>query len=124
MIQHSFPTRRSSDLLAALPATPATPGLPPGPGWSLTYDGQGPPGGHGTWTLTLPGGRKLTVELEPMPTFTCDHRHESHAYQPNDKLRHLVQVRDRTCTLPVCNRHARDCDFEQCAPNGGGCLGS
>ena len=103
----------TASLLAALPATPAT---PPGPGWSLTYDGPGPPGGHGTWTLTLPGGRTLTVALEPMPTFGCDHRHESHAYQPNDKLRHLVQVRDRTCTLPVCNRHARESDFEHATP--------
>jgi hypothetical protein len=106
----------TAGLLAALPATPATPATPPGPGWSLTYDGQGPPGGHGTWTLTLPDGRKLTVALEPMPTFTCDHRHESRAYQPNDTLRHLVQVRDRTCTLPVCNRHARECDFEHATP--------
>ena len=46
----------------------------------------------------------------------CDHRLESHAYQPNEKLRHLVQVRDRTCTLPVCNRHARECDFEHATP--------
>ena len=40
------------------------------------------------------------------------------SYQPNDTLRHLVQVRDRTCTLPVCNRHARDCDcdFEHATP--------
>jgi hypothetical protein len=44
-----------------------------------------------------------------VPTFDCDHRHESRACQPNDKLRHLVQVRDhdkggRTC---VCNAGAR-----------------
>jgi hypothetical protein len=100
--------------LAGLPATAATPC--PG-GWSLTRDGDsGPPGGYGTWTLTLPDGRKLTLALEPVPTFDCDHHHESHAYQPNDKLRHLVQIRDRTCTLPVCNRHARESDFEHATP--------
>ena len=58
-------------------------------------------------TLTLPDGRELTARLEPVPTYECDHRHESHAYQPNDKLRHLVQVRDHTCTFPPCSRHAQ-----------------
>jgi hypothetical protein len=51
-----------------------------------------------------------------VPTYECDHRLESHAYQPNDKLRHLVQVRDYTCTFPTCNRHARDSDFEHATP--------
>jgi hypothetical protein len=56
------------------------------------------------------------VRLEPVPTFECDHRNESRAYQPNGKLRHLVQVRDHTCTFPPCNRHARDSDFEHAVP--------
>jgi hypothetical protein len=73
--------------------------------------------GHGQWTLTLPDGKNLTVELEPVPTLDCDHRHESHAYQPNDKLRHLVQVRDGTCTFPPCSRHARESDFEHAIPH-------
>ena len=98
-------------------------------GWALTPPGAtsasgtraapAPPGDPdwcGTWTLTLPGGRELTVRLEPVPTYDCDHRNESHAYQPNDKLRHLVQVRDYTCTFPTCNRHARDSDFEHAVP--------
>ena len=37
-------------------------------------------------------------------------------YQPNDTLRHLVQVRDGTCTFPSCSRHARDSDFEHAQP--------
>jgi hypothetical protein len=61
------------------------------------------------------------VILEPMPTYECDHRHESRAYHPNDRLRHLVQVRDYTCTFPSCNRHARESDFEHALPyNKGG----
>ena len=64
------------------------------------------------------------MRLDPVPTLGCDHRYETDAYQPGDRLRHLVQVRDGTCTFPPCNRHARESDFEQCAPNGGGCLGS
>ncbi len=87
------------------PGSGAAPNPPPGdPHWCAT------------WTLTLPGGRQLAVPLEPVPTYQCDHRHESHAYQPNDKLRHLVQVRDHTCTFPTCNRHARESDFEHAVP--------
>jgi len=92
--------------------------VPPGqPPWSITrVSDSGPPGGSGTWLLSLPDGRRLTVALEPLPTYECDHRHESHAYQPNDHLRHLVQVRDYTCTFPPCNRHAKESDFEHAVP--------
>jgi uncharacterized protein DUF222 len=91
---------------------------PPGRGsWAFTRDRDaGPPGGYGSWTLTLPGGTNLTVELRPVPTFECDHRYESHAYQPNETLRHLVQVRDGECTFPPCSRHARESDFEHATP--------
>lgn len=85
--------------------------------WDFTRaDDTGPPGGCGTWTLTIPGDREFTVRLEPVPTFGCDHRHESHAYQANGTLRHLIQVRDGDCTFPPCTRHARECDFEHAVP--------
>jgi Domain of unknown function (DUF222) len=85
--------------------------------WALTRnDDPGPPDGYGTWTLTLPDGRQLTVKLGPVPVTDCDHRHESHAYQPGDTLRHLVEIRDGTCTFPPCSRHARNCDFEHAIP--------
>jgi Domain of unknown function (DUF222) len=85
--------------------------------WAFTpTDDPGPPGGYGTWTLTLPGGRELLVQLEPIPATDCDHRHESRGYQPSDTLRHLVQVRDGTCTFPPCSRHARESDFEHAVP--------
>ncbi len=99
------------------PGTSAPPGSPGRTPWTFTSTGDpGPPGGYGTWTLTLPGGRSLTVNLEPVPALACDHRHESHAYQPNDTLRHLVQVRDYECTFPPCSRHARESDFEHAVP--------
>jgi uncharacterized protein DUF222 len=91
-------TRRSAGW--ALSQRDATRGSPDDPDWC------------GTWVLTLPGGRELVVRIEPVPTYDCDHRHESHGYQPNDTLRHLVQVRDYTCTFPSCSRHARASDFE------------
>jgi hypothetical protein len=85
--------------------------------WTFTpRDDPGPPGGFGTWSLTLPDGGTLVTAIDPVPTWDCDHRHESHAYQPNATLRHLVQVRDYTCTFPTCSRHARECDFEHAQP--------
>jgi hypothetical protein len=51
-----------------------------------------------------------------VPTLTCDHRYETPGYRPGSKLRHLVQVRDGTCTFPPCNRHARQSDFEHAQP--------
>jgi Domain of unknown function (DUF222) len=97
---------------------PASRAGPPGPTpWALTpRDEPGPPGGYGTWTLSLPGGRELVVKLLPVPVSDCDHRHESHGYQPNDTLRHLVQIRDGTCTFPTCSVHARESDFEHAVP--------
>jgi hypothetical protein len=91
---------------------------PPGRGpWAFGHRaGTGPPGGYGGWTLTLPDGRNLTVELLPVPTFDCGHQYESHAYQPNATLRHLVQIRDWECTFPPCSRHARESDFEHATP--------
>jgi hypothetical protein len=72
--------------------------------------------GFSAWKLILPGGRTLTVNIEPVPTYKCDHGHESQAYEPNDTLRHLVQIRDGNCTFPPCSRHARETDFEHAIP--------
>jgi hypothetical protein len=78
--------------------------------------GTDPPDGYGTWTLVLPDGRRFTVRLDTVPTFQCDHRHATPGYQPGGRLRHLVQVRDGTCTFPTCNRHAKESDFEHAVP--------
>jgi hypothetical protein len=100
--------------LAELAASTGPPGRA---AWGFTPGtGPGPPDGYGSWTLTLPNGRNLTVELRPVPTLECDHRYESHAYQPNETLRHLVQIRDGECTFPPCSRHARESDFEHATP--------
>jgi hypothetical protein len=81
--------------------------------WTFTrLRDAGPPDGFGAWTLTMPGGRQFTVKLGPIPVTGCDHRYESASYQPSHTLRHLVQIRDGTCTFPCCSRHARNCDFE------------
>ena len=78
-------------------------GAPPGD-WHLAPRTVGAE--DGAWDLTLPGGRELTVRFDVVPTHSCDHRYQVNAYQPGDRLRRLVQVRDHECTFPPCSRPA------------------
>jgi hypothetical protein len=114
---HSTPASRAGPGGHPGPPHHAGQGGHPGP-WAFTPSRKraGTPGGFGTWTLTLPGGRQLAVRLDQVPTLSCDHRYESGGYQPSGRLRHLVQIRDGTCTFPPCNRHARESDFEHALP--------
>jgi hypothetical protein len=103
--------------VAALPSLPVQRGKsPPGTRSKSPPGTSSQPEDFGALKLTLPGGRTLTVKIEPVPTYECDHAHESHAYAPNDTLRHLVQIRDGNCTFPPCSSHARDTDFEHAIP--------
>jgi hypothetical protein len=92
-------------------------------GWAFAPHGNsggksdpGDPDWCGPWALTLPSGLERTLNIAPVPTYDCDHRNESHAYKPNSALRHLVQIRDYSCTFPPCSRHARESDFEHAIP--------
>jgi Domain of unknown function (DUF222) len=96
-----------------------------GPGNGPPGPGMGPPGGYGTWRLrsgllgpgpASPASPELTFGLEPIPVTGCDHRHQTSAHDPSDRLRHLVQIRDAECTWPPCRRAARRCDFEHAIP--------
>ena len=118
---------------------PPAPGNQPS-GGNGPPGGTGPPGGYRTWRLR--SGRRgrlsgtgqaglpeLTVDLEPIPVSNCDHRHQTSAHDPSDRLRHLVEIRDGTCNWPPCQREAARCDYEHtiafdnggltCACNGG-----
>ncbi len=56
------------------------------------------------------------MDIEPVAVTGCDHRHETAAYEPGDRLRHLVEIRDGECTWPPCRRAARRSDFEHAIP--------
>jgi len=112
---------RLSAMLSRASDPPGKVGGRASPGWAITpregtRGSPGDPDWCGNWTLTVPGGRELAVRIDPVPTDDCDHRYESHAYEPNGTLRHLIQVRDYTCTFPPCSRHARESDFEHAQP--------
>jgi hypothetical protein len=95
-------------LLQKLAAQPRS-GAPPGD-WEFT------PLKPGTWALTLPRGRRLAVRFDAVPTHACDHRYQASGYEPGERLRRIVQVRDHTCTFPTCSRPARESDFEHAVP--------
>ena len=92
---------------------------PPGPtGFTFTPASRdGPPGGYGTWRLRTPGpGPDLIITLESLATDPCDHRHQASGHDPGARLKHLIQVRNATCTSPVCRRPAAQCDVEHNTP--------
>ncbi len=47
---------------------------------------------------------------------TCSHPRESRGYQPSPSLRHLIQIRNPTCTGPGCRRPATRCDLDHVIP--------
>jgi len=102
--------------------TPDTSGGPDPPGRArFTFtatDEPGPPGGYGTWRFStgIPGQRDLLIDIGPLPTQGCDHRHQARGHDPGVMLRHLAQVRHATCTGPGCRRPAASCDFEHNIP--------
>ena len=99
-------------LLTQLAAQPR-PGAPPGDWHLAPRTGKA---GDDAWILTLPGGRQLTARLDVVPTHSCDHRYQANSYQPGDRLRRLVQIRDHECTFPPCSRPAHQSDFEHAIP--------
>jgi hypothetical protein len=46
----------------------------------------------------------------------CTHDRQSRGYQPSRTLRHLIQIRNPTCTGPGCRRPATRCDLDHVTP--------
>ena len=96
------------------PGTPSPPGAPP----------PGPPGP----TTAHPRGPTTAASASPVPdwlrgltfstleTGTCTHPRQSRGYQPSASLRHLIHIRNPTCTGPGCRRAATGCDLDHVIP--------
>ena len=77
------------------------------------------------WCLTLTGqdGRAVAhgcLALRPLAVGDCLHQRESAGYQPSPSLRHVIMVRQRTCSFPGCRRPASRCDQDHTVPHGRG----
>jgi len=62
------------------------------------------------------GGWLLTIGVEPLALGDCDHRRESAGYVPPPALRHLIEIRNPTCTFPGCRHPAARCDKDHTLP--------
>ena len=58
------------------------------------------------------------IKLTRIERGTCTHERRTRTYRPPDSMRHLVNIRQRTCAFPGCRRPARRCDLDHTAPFG------
>ena len=87
-------------------------GLVPGPAQARAGPppaGGGAPPGVAAWL------RRITIT--PLQTSECTHPREGSGYQPGPRLRHLIQVRNASCTAPGCRRPAQRCDLDHTIPH-------
>jgi hypothetical protein len=61
-------------------------------------------------------GWALTVTVRALAVGECIHGRESKGYQPAPSLRHLVNIRERTCGFPGCRNPAAHCDQDHTIP--------
>jgi hypothetical protein len=103
-IGHGCASHRAAGHSAAADGTCAADGS-----WTLAADGTWTPAGDGTWTVT--------ITASPLERGACSHRRESAGYTLTPRLRHLIEIRNRTCTFPCCRRPAGRCDQDHTVPH-------
>jgi Domain of unknown function (DUF222) len=101
------------------PGTRAGPGTTTGPGDrhpdSRPARDQSPatgPPATTTPTTAPPPDWLRTLTFTTLQTRNCTHPRESRGYRPSPALRHLIQIRNPTCTAPGCRRAATRCDLD------------
>jgi hypothetical protein len=57
-----------------------------------------------------------SLEMQWLERGNCGHRRQGTSYRPSRTLRHLIQIRHRTCAHPGCRRPAQDCDLDHTIP--------
>jgi len=58
----------------------------------------------------------LRAKLDYLQAGRCSHGRQSEAYQPPDRLAHLIRIRQPTCSFPGCRRAAARCDLDHTVP--------
>jgi hypothetical protein len=94
--------------------------------WCLTLTGQdGRAVAHGCAGIrrkvggsnAVGRGWELTLTVRPLAIGDCLHQRESTGYQPSPGLRHVIMIRQRTCSFPGCRRPASRCDQDHTVPH-------
>jgi hypothetical protein len=109
----------------------------PGGRWCITFTGaDGRPVAHGCARTGPPAGLRRappiarpragprtrprdgtwTFIVAPLGSPACDHASETPGYRPSAALRHLVEIRQPTCSHPGCRRPAARCDVDHTVP--------
>jgi hypothetical protein len=57
------------------------------------------------------------VPITPLQAGDCAHPRETPAYQPGRTLRHIIEIRQATCSHPGCRRPATRCDLDHTIPH-------
>ncbi|HSR84499.1 MAG TPA: HNH endonuclease signature motif containing protein [Streptosporangiaceae bacterium] len=107
----------SRDLVAMLAQSAAT-------RWCVTVTGpDGRAAGHacarrgpGADEPVIRWAAGLRNKVELLETWPCGHSRQSTGYVPPRSLRHLIEVRQRTCDYPGCRRPAAVCDLDHTLP--------
>ena len=95
------------------PRSPCSPSPPAAP--SLRTPGTGPPLSSGAASPHL-AVWLASLRFTSLEQGECSHQRQTPAYRPGPKLRHLIEIRQRTCAFPGCRRPARRCDIDHTQP--------
>jgi hypothetical protein len=58
----------------------------------------------------------LATRLQVFETGSCSHQRQVRGYRPSPSLRHLLQIRQPTCSAPGCRRASVRCDLDHTIP--------
>ena len=96
----------------------------PGVRWCLTLtDAAGRAVGHGCAHRAPAGpGWALHIKITDLASPACQHLSRPDStqpagYRPSPRLRHLIEVRHRTCSFRGCRRAAQHCDIDHTIPH-------
>ena len=102
---------------------PGPPGPWPGP-WPGSRSGPepGPDPGTGPRAGPEPGptgdpGWIAALPITPLQTGNCTHSRQTPSYHPGPALRHIIEIRQATCSHPGCRRPATRCDLDHTIPH-------
>jgi len=105
---------------AGRPVAHGCAGTRPGPSPPRAGPGPAPRAGPGPAPISprprLPGWLRR-VKITSLQADPCAHPRQGRGYHPGPALRHLIQVRNPTCTAPGCRRPAQRCDLDHTTPH-------